>query len=317
MVTPTYGKGITAQEYMPNEYAIWNPSEMSMIGKIAYQVIRGVTAHDPLAVFDKMPVNTGDTIEQVVVRLVESQAFDKDGLNALKPDKRDKLAVRYFKDWNEKTFKTTVRYNDLRMVSDTVENKDRLAELLVSELGQSDIYEKFQNIKGLLEYGSTAVSGVTPLKDLGTVLAKNGTVDYLGVLTQIKNTVKGMSYVSDSFNTSGLKTRTVSDDIFIIAPYELITSIDVESLSGVFNLDKAEIRNHIIEIDTPKNADGNYTVYVVDRNALLVVTQLYIMQDEKNASGNFWNYYLHVNRMYAISSLFNGAFFKVATQTAA
>ena len=59
-VSPTYSGGVAGANYEPTTI-----TELGgMIGKIAYSVIRENTANDPLAVFDKMPVNKGDTIEQ-------------------------------------------------------------------------------------------------------------------------------------------------------------------------------------------------------------------------------------------------------------
>ena len=73
----------------------------------------------------------------------------------------------------------------------------------------------------------------------------------------------------------------------------------------VFNLDKAEIRNRIIEIDSTDNI-----VYIVDRNAILDYTRLYEMVNQLNADGLFYNYFLHVEDLFAISPLFDCCFFE-------
>lgn len=313
-VQPTYGKGINTPDYEPNQYPVWDPTQMSLIGKVAYTIIREVTAKNPLAVFNKRPIDTGDTIEQVVIKLVESEGYDPNGAQALSPDKRDKLAVQYFKNWTKKKYRTTVYPDELRFMVDDIVNKNEIASKLVSVLSESDIQENFEDIKGLLAFGSTAVSGVTPFVNGGTVATKNGTIDYLGFLSTVKKIVKGMKFVNANYNTFGLKRRTRPEDIYIIAPANLITDTDVESLSGLFNLQKAEIYDRIIEIDTDVDANGDYTVYIVDQNALQVVTQTYKMLNQENADGDFWNYFLHVKRLYAISTLFDGVFIKVATQ---
>lgn len=309
-----YQKGQTVTEFTPNEYPIFDPNQMAMIGKIAYQIIRGVVANNPLAVFNKMPVNNGDTVEQVIIKLVESEPYDRKGLKAMSPTNKNALAVRYFNTWNEKQFSQTVYYEDLRIVSENVENKTEIASKLVSVLSESDIFENYKEIKGLLKFGATADStGTSPFVNVGAVATKNGTIDYLGVLTKIKNTVKGMKFVNSAFNSGGVERATEENDIYIIAPYKLLTEIDVESLSGVFNLDKAEIKNRIIEIDEEVDSNGDYTVYVVDQNALQVITRLYIMTNQQNASGVFWNYFLTVSRLYAVSQLYDGTYFKVST----
>lgn len=290
--------------YEPNSYAELGDA----IGKIAYQIIRQVEAKDPLAVFDKIPVNKGDTIEQAVIKLVEAQGYDRTGADALTRATQSKMLVRYFNNWERRVYKTTVDRSELRKILVEGTDTESVATNLVSVLAQSRIDEKFQNVKALLKWGATAGSlgeGTTVLKSLGTVPAVNGAMDYKGILKKIKNTVKGMKFVNADFNTSGLRRKTDESDIYIVAPYSLITSLDVDELAGVFNLDKAEIRNRIIEIDSTDNI-----VYIVDQNAILDFTRLYEMVNQLNASGLFYNYFLHVEDLFAISPLFDGCYFE-------
>lgn len=290
--------------YEPNSYAELGDA----IGKVAYQIIRQVEAKDPLAVFDKIPVNKGDTIEQAVVKLVEAQGYDRTGADALTRATQSKMLVRYFNNWERRVYKTTVDRSELRKILVEGTDTESVATNLVSVLGQSRIDEKFQNVKALFKWGATAGSlaeGTTVLKSLGTVPAVGGAMDYKGILKKIKNTVKGMKFVNADFNTSGLRRKTAEEDIYIVAPYSLITSLDVDELAGVFNLDKAEIRNRIIEIDSTDNI-----VYIVDQNAILDFTRLYEMVNQLNASGLFYNYFLHVEDLFAISPLFDGCYFE-------
>lgn len=310
-VDNNFAPGKTGAEYQPNTYAELG----DMIGKIAYQFIRQIEAKDPLSLFDKMPITNGDTIEQAVIKLVESQAYDKTGANALKRDTAVKMAVRYFNNWERRKYKTTVDISELRKALVSSSSAEAVASNLVSVLSQSRIDEKFQNVKKLLKWGTTAGSlgsGTTVLKDVGAVnKATDGTLDYKGILKKIKDTVKGMTFVNTTFNTAGLRRRTMLEDIVIVAPYTIINAIDVDELSGVFNLSKAEIRDRLVEIDS----EDTY-IYIVDKNAILDFTRLYEMANEKNADGLFYNYYLHVEDLFAISPLFDACYFDYAKATA-
>lgn len=306
-VDNNFAPGKTGAEYQPNTYAELG----DMIGKIAYQFIRQIEAKDPLSLFDKMPITNGDTIEQAVIKLVESQAYDKTGANALKRDTTVKMAVRYFNNWERRKYKTTVDISELRKALVSSSSAEAVASNLVSVLSQSRIDEKFQNVKKLLKWGTTAGSlgvGTSVLKDVGAVnKATDGTLDYKGILKKIKDTVKGMTFVNTTFNTAGLRRRTMLEDIVIVAPYTIINAIDVDELSGVFNLSKAEIRDRLVEIDS----EDTY-IYIVDKNAILDFTRLYEMANEKNADGLFYNYYLHVEDLFAISPLFDACYFDYA-----
>lgn len=301
-VISEYSNGVTAENYEPNIN-----EEFQMISKIAYQIIREVIANNPLNVFSKVPVANGDTIEMAIIKLIESQGYDASGAGALTRDTTEKMAVRYFNDWTPKKYKTTISIKDLRKTllagSDTAEYTTKM----VSVLSQSDIYDKFLDLKGLFNFGSTPDAETNTLfKNVGKVTKVETQRDYKGVLRKIKDTVKGMTFVNTDFNTGGILRATDINDIYIIMDYRLKNAIDVEELAGIFNLSKAEISNKIIEIDSDDSI-----VYIVDQNSILDITRLYELADQKNADGLFWNYFLHTERMYAISQLFDGTFFEV------
>ena len=317
--------GVTPENYTPNTIS----DVGSMVGKIAHQVIREVSADDRLAVFDKMPVDNGDTIEQAIVKLAESYSYDKDGLNAL-TRKNPEIAVRMFKDWTRATFKQSVDIAQIRKVLTTGKGASELATKIISSLNEGDKQEKYEALKSLLEQSTNHVGtqgfmvpylGATAT-DFVPVL--DGKVDYGKVLLNLRNMVSKMSYVNAECNKAGLKRKTLKDDIVIIMPYQLKNGIDVEELSGVFNLDKAEIKDKIIEVDIPDYEDtqssysgGKYNyIWVVDKNAILSFTRLYEMVDQINADGLFWNYFLHVERMYGVSPLFDAMYLIVQTEAA-
>lgn len=315
-VSPTYQGGTNGGDYTPSTI-----TELGgMIGKIAYSVIRENTAEDHLAVFDKMPINKGDTIEQAVVKMAESLSYDEDGDDALKREDSVKFAVKYFKSWTRKKFKKTVDVPEIRKVLTNEIDVADVSAKIVSSMTEGDKQEKYENVRDLLTWGRQSADGGT-----GAVLVRaetvnfdttNSAIDYKGVLVALKNAVSGMKFVNTSFNSISLKRRTRPEDIYILMPYQLKNKLDVEELAGVFNLDKEEIKERIIETDTGVESTFFY-IYVVDKHAILDFTRLYEMMDEKNADGLFWNYYLHTERLYALSPLFDACYIKVATQAPA
>ena len=297
-----FSAGVLPANYVPSE-----SEDLNLIGKIAVQVIRDVVTKNPLAEFMKGRIENGETVEQAVIKLVESNDFDRTGANTLAPDTAEKMAVRYFNDWSKKTFDTTVFVTEIQKYLLGEVSAEGIIEKIVGTLARSDTHELYQGIKDLLAWGSTVGSNGandTVITNVGTVALKSGTIDYNGVLKLIKNTVDGMTFVGNSFNKAGIDIKSELDNIMVVMPYTLYNDTDVDSLSGFFNLDKAEIKNRIIKVDTTDNK-----VYVLDKLSILVYTRLYQMLTQLNAKGAFYNYYLHVERLFAISPLFNSAFF--------
>ena len=286
-------------------------NQFGMIGKVAYQIIREVQAKNPLSAFDFVPVDNGDTIEEVVTKLVESKNYDPTGANALTPNTDPKMAVRYFNNWKRKKFEQTINLSELRKVMIRGGSADELASKLVSTLSASDTYDKYLDIKETLVQGRTAGSasdGTNSVFIPGTdVTVKNK--DFSAVLTQIKDTVDGFTFVSTLYNRAGILQNCRKEDVRIIMPYKLKNSMDVNTLTGFFNLEKGDINEVIIPIDT----DDGY-IYIIDKMALQAVTRLYMMMDQKNADAGTWNYFLHVERLYALVELFNATYFKVTIE---
>ena len=313
-VSPTYGKGVAGDDYTPSTIAELG----DMIGKIAYSVIWDNTAKDKLAVFDKMPIDKGDTIEEAVVKMAESLAYDADGEHALDRETSEKFAVAYYKNWGRKKFKKTVDVAEMRKVLSKEQDVSDVSAKIVSSMTEGDIQEKYEDLRDLFAWGKQSADGGT-----GAVLVKadtvaydstNSTIDYKGVLISLKDTIKGMQYVNTNFNSASLKRRTRPEDMVIVMPYKLRNRLDVGELASLFNLEKAEINQKIIEVDTDVDVSGYYDIFVVDKHAVLAFTRLYEMVNQLNADGLFWNYFLHVERLYALSALFDGCYIRVATQ---
>ena len=303
-VTATYGQGI-----LPANLTYDVNESYAMVEKIARQVIRNVVTEDHLAVFDKLPVDKGTTIEEAIIKLVEAQA-SADGSTVCAPiDTTNLIAVRYYKNWTKTQFKTRVSLDEIRKVMDTDGNVEAIAERIAGTLVESDKQDKYEKVKGLFKYGvgsSDPVVAATFVDiNKGTPIDCSTDGGYKKLLKTIKNTVSGMKFVNADFNTGGIKRMTLASDIYIVMPYKIKNAIDVDELAGVFNLSKAEIEGRIIEIDEGDN------IYIVDQNAILDYTRLYELTSFWNGEGLFTNYWLTTERLYALSPLFDGCYISV------
>ena len=310
----TFTKGADGSNYTPNtEQELGN-----MICKIAMQIIRNAEGYNPLEKFKKRPPENGDTIEQAIVEMASAEAYDKDGAAAL-TRKDPSIAVRYFKEWTRRKFQTTVDENKMSKVLLNGKGVGEIASKVVNSCGQGNIDEDFAQMKAVLKWGRQDQTGKV-LKLFDTIPATlDGKIDYKNFLIAVKDTVKGMKFSNAKFNTAQLKRKTREEDIYIFMPYELLDRVDVDELAGVFNLDKAELKNRIIEIDTEEEEISNldsYVVYIVDQNCLMFYNRLYKMLTQLNADGDFWNYFLHSEDMYGISPLFDCGYIIVNTEKA-
>ena len=137
--------------YQPSTVEEFN----NMIGKVGKQMIREVTALNPLNVFNKGYMQKGDTLEVVVTKLVEASAYDRTGANALARNTVEKLLARYNNAWLRRVFETTVDIPEIRQVLVSGSDSSDIATKIVSELAESRTDDKYQRLKALLKWGAT------------------------------------------------------------------------------------------------------------------------------------------------------------------
>lgn len=310
-VTTNFGYGVDVENY---ETKI--NSTYQMIEKIARQVLRNVETEDRLAIFNKEPINNGTTIEEVVVGLLEAQGYSQNVTEFMQKATAN-LYVKYYQDWTPLKFETGFTEDEIRKVTLAGGRAEDLSERIVASLSESDKQDRYERVLGLLNYASSvptrgdsdydATSPQTEpraMVNVGSIdlTAQNG---YKDLLTMIKNTVSGMRFVNDKFNSAKLKRGTRADDIIMLIPYSVKNALDVNELAAVFNLSKDEIEARIIDIDV----DGK--IYIVDRNAVLMMTRLYRMTSWFNPDMRYYNFWLHVDRMYAMSTLWDSCFITI------
>ena len=292
-VTPTYNTGI-----LPNNYTATVESTLSMVEKIAKQALYMIETDDHLYPLEKGDIDNGTDIEQVVVQLAAGNAFDsnKDAFSAADPS----LAVRYFKTWTPYQYNVKVTDDDIRKVMMPGRSYTELADMIVGNLAQSYMQENYEIIRDMF---ADATVRTNCMKKIGTATNNN----YKDILTQIKNAVSGMKFVNTTYNAAGVKRRTRAEDIVILMPYTIKNAMDVNELASVFNLSKDELDARIIEID-PATANA---IYILDRNAAQIYTRVYGMESIRNPANRTSYYYLTVDKMYAMSPLFDCAYIEL------
>ena len=292
-VTPTYNTGI-----LPSNYTATTESTLNMVEKIAKQALYMIETDDHLYPLEKGDIDNGTDIEQVVVQLASGNAFnaDRDAFSATAPS----LAVRYFKTWTSYQYDTKVTKDDIRKVMMPGRSYTELADMIVGNLAQSYMQENYEIIRDMF---ADATVRANCMKKVGTATNNN----YKDILTQIKNAVSGLKFVNTTYNAAGIKRRTRAEDIIILMPYTIKNAMDVNELAAVFNLSKDEIDARIIEID-PAKADA---IYVLDRNAAQIYTRVYEMESIRNPANKSSYFYLTVDKMYAMSPLFDCAYIEL------
>lgn len=280
-VTPIIDPGVDVPTVDVSPY-------IPLIYKIAKQTFAGVRAQSTLDTFNKGYLPTGTIIEEAIVTLAESTAWNHNGPDVIVP-KDPNFVKAYHEEWTERQFKTTVRNKQIREIIVKGGGPERVAELIVSNLTASETYEDYNSMKAIF----TAILADAEVTKYGAVT--NST----GLIKAIKNVVKSFNRVNTTYVPANYARMSDNSGIVVVIPDEISTVIDVDVLSKAINPNPLDYGN--IDIAT---IDGFTSVFVVERNAILKYTNLDEFSEFYNGEGLFRNYFKTISRLYGYSKLF-------------
>ncbi|MCQ2382740.1 MAG: hypothetical protein MJ060_02775 [Clostridia bacterium] len=272
-----------------------------LIETIASQNIRAVrSANKIVDAFYEYEVENGAVVEEAIIKMAEKQSFVKTGNPDLSPNDPT-LAVKYFNNWEEAQFKTTIRRSDIRKI---IANKgvgldDVVSEILASLTeGESDYdYTLMRDIIKDDDVGVNAGAEIFGTEDVPK--RPTNAKGILYCLREMYNAVKAC-------NTCGgvtFKQATPVEDIRICISESVLNLIDIVELANAFNLTKEELFGKLVV--RPFDTDDDKTkVLVYDRKALGRGTRLYEFSQDVLGVGLYTNHYLTTERCYFYNSLF-------------
>lgn len=280
----------------------------NLIEKVAKQIIRGVTADNKLEDFNRGVIENGALVEDVVFGLVEgSNLVDTvPGTPFSAPEATP--MVRYFKNWNQVQYATGLTLRKLRKYLNEGKSVEDIAGIVAGQLAQSAAQADYEAIRDMFA-DAVDLGAVDVTND---VIGKNAATTFHEVVKALKNTITGMTFVNDTFNSANIKRRTLKDDIRIVMPYQLYNAIEVDLLSGLFNLSKVEIQERILLVDgnLGNTETGGYNIVVTDKNAVQIWTRLYEMTSAYDGQQLRTNYFLTTDKLYGLSPLYDCAVIK-------
>lgn len=291
---------ITTQEGQAN-YPQNDNDVLELIETIARQNIKGLKSFNKLADgLKRIDVENGAVLEEAVIKMAESRAFDKNDYSRAPLDPQ--LVVKYFNNWVARTFQTTIRKDDIRKI---IANKgagvEGVATEILDTLTQGEGHEDYVKCLTLL--------GTANFKDFSLVVKKKPK-NMKGVLYMIRDMYNHLKYDNADLTDMEWISSTPEDDIRIAMTTAMSNLIDVSELADVLNLEKEKLFGKIVLADTSFDEDfdaSKYVVYVYDINAIGCAIRKYKYDSEHVARGDYDNAYLHTEKMYFHCGLFKGA----------
>lgn len=276
---------------------------------LAYQGIKAVQSSNPIAnAFFEYPVDgNGMVIEEVIIEMAKAKAFvpTADGaqpdLSPLDP----KLHVKYFNNFEPKTFKVSVRDDEIRKVLMKGESPETFASKIVDTLTQGYDFDELKTEAGMFNK--------TYFADFKTELG-GAPLNMKGVLYAIREMA---SAVHATNAKGGVPCDMAVDlsDIRIAIPSDIKSVIDFAELANTFNMSVEEIKGYIVELPSRANVtwpDAGACVYVYDIHHLGKAPRKRNYAQEHFPTLEYSNYVLNTDTCYLVNGLAKGLFLDVS-----
>lgn len=307
--------------------AVKNQFLNEIINKICYQVVDRFGWENPFRKYDSFPVNYGDTIENIFVELPTGYGFDKDATNPFGKVK-NQVKVSYATINYEMQYKITIEDSLLRRaVLNEYGFMNIINAILSSMTTAKNVDEYFATLRMLNNpelYGNSEVDVTDP--DNPVYLFAEIEIDASAtakekaeiVTKQIVDDWSSMILPKTTKNALKVMTASGKDNLLLIVRRDILNSINLDYLTGVFNLSKVELLSKILTVDSFVTKDSEGTTYGEELGYMIIDTRAFdnhvALQDGGliyNPQGKYTNHFLNLWKIISFKRFYNAVAWKL------
>lgn len=288
-----------------------------LVNKIVYQKVDKMTFDNPFKKYDSFPVNYGDTIENIFTELPVGYTFDKDATDPFTkviPSVKPLYATINYEMQYEET------------IQDVLMKRACLAENGFMQLINS-ILETLVTKRSIDEYTATIrmLNNADIYKDGFETIDVSTLADdkakYQAITNTIVDTAKDFELPSVDNNKLGVMTVSNKADVLLIIKQTVLNKINIDFLSGVFNLSKVDLVSNIIPVrsfKTVSNSTDKAEAVGEDIDFVIIDTKGFdnhvALQDGGmiyNPKGKYTNHFDNLWKIFAFKTYYNARAYKI------
>lgn len=306
------GRPIIEYEAIRNEFL------QGFVNRIAMPIARARSFRNPLAILKKQGDPLGTDEQEYYVNPTHGEDFNATSTDLLAQNPPD-VKVAYHRLNRQRKFPTTIQFAVIRGAFLEWSGLDRLAEEIVRSLYNGNYIEEYNTAKTIV------VSGIDD-DTMPTI-----TVDYpadettgKSFMKKIKEMFGEMQFPRTQYNAwnllvpddpKPLETFSAAEDIILFVRNDVNSSVDVDVLAKAYNLDKTNFVGKVIVVDNFGENHDNVLAVMCDKEFLVFLEKLNMIEDFRNGSNLSTNYYLHVWQTISTSPLVNAVAFVAESVT--
>ena len=262
---------------------VWN-----MVNRIGLTVMaQNAPFENPLAIFKKENLYWGSTVQEIAVKWIKAHGYKDDAEELLKMH-RPEAAVWFYEMNRRDQYPISWTEDELRQAFVDDYGLNRFIAQIMETPRNSDNYDEMNIMLALINHYEQNLGFYKV--HLDAVPSDETTAKTL--LKALRSTAGRMQFPSTQYNAlnvTDIPAYANPQQMVLLIEPEYLASIDVDALSAVFQLDRAEVPYRIVQVPT---------LGIPGAVALLVSTDWYQVRDTMYGTTQFYNPQTLGNTLY-------------------
>lgn len=274
----------------------WNQFIDVLINRIGKTIVRGKRWENKLRAFKQDNLMYGNTIQEIAPKWIQAHSYDDADETLLKLD-RPEAAVWYHTINRQDRYDISIVDIELRRAFTEEYGLNDFINKILEVPYNSDAYDEYLCMKELIaiyeDKWGFFKEHVSEISDETTGKA---------FLKKARAYAEKLEFPSTLYNAKDVEDIPVfatQDELILITTPEVNASLDVDTLSAMFNLDKGELKYRTVIIDE---------FPIANAQALLTTKDWFVVHDAVYETTSFYNpktlgtnYYLHHHELISCS----------------
>lgn len=257
---------------------------------------------NPLAPLKRGMLQWGETIEEIMVGLIEADEYDADRdelERELFGAKKPEVSTSYHTVNRRNRYKLTIREPELRNAFLTPNGLSTFVAQLLGAAQKSDQIDEFVAMANLFKEmdqaakSSDGTGGIynVNIEDIADSDSTPEQAKY--ALRRMREFGITLQFPSRAFNLAGMPQAVKPDDLILFTTPGAQAAIDVEALAGAFNIDKAQFNKQTFVLPAEYYGIPGFQAALTSKEFFVVADQRIETTSMNNPASLLTNYWLH------------------------
>lgn len=268
----------------------------ALVNRIGLVIFQEWSWSNPLAPLKRGMLNWGETIQEIMVGLIDADEYDSDRDELEKElfgSKEPNVQASYHTVNRRNRYKLTVKEPLLRNAFTEPNGLSNFIGQLMASAQKSDQYHEYLLMANLFKEMDQAADGLYNV-NIGDIGDEGSTPEENRyALRRMREFGTTLQFPSTAYNLAHMPQAINPDDLILFTTPEANAAMDVEALAAAYNIDKAEFNSRKFVLPQEHYGIPGFQAALTTKEFFVVADQRIDTTSLYNPAALLTNYWLH------------------------